>query len=86
MQRLLHHPGMHDPGRAIRLGCCFVAVQDEPSAVLQETEEVTEGLRQQILFAREYLKEVRIQDDQVIAATCTPPCTAPSGRGPADIA
>ena len=60
---------MHEAGRAIRPRCCFAAVQDEPSTVLQETEEITEGLRQQILFAREYLKEVRIQDDQVIAAT-----------------
>ena len=41
------------------------AVQDEATQVLQETEEITEGLKQQILFAREYLKDVKIQDDQV---------------------
>ena len=41
--------------------------QDEATLMLQEAEETTEGLRQQIIFAREYLKEIKIGKEQVHA-------------------
>ena len=41
-----------------------VCLQDETAAVMQETDEVTESLKQQILFAREYLKDVKITPEQ----------------------
>ncbi|KAL3159157.1 hypothetical protein ABBQ32_011145 [Trebouxia sp. C0010 RCD-2024] len=39
--------------------------QDDAYEVLQEAEDTTEGLRTQIIFAREFLKEVRMKPDQV---------------------
>lgn len=39
--------------------------QDEAAEVLKEAEDTTEGLKTQIIFAREFLKEVRMKADQV---------------------
>ena len=40
-------------------------VQNEPRQVVSDSEELTDGLRTQVLFAREYLKEVNISEKQV---------------------
>lgn len=39
--------------------------QDRPTDLLAQAEETTEGLRQQIIFAREYLKDTKISPEQV---------------------
>ncbi|KAL0027264.1 hypothetical protein WJX77_007839 [Trebouxia sp. C0004] len=39
--------------------------QDDAAEVLREAEDTTEGLKTQIIFAREFLKEVRMKADQV---------------------
>lgn len=39
--------------------------QDEAAEVLREAEDTTEGLKTQIIFAREFLREVRMKADQV---------------------
>ena len=48
-----------------------LVLQDEASAMLAEAEETTEGLRQQIIFAREYLKDVKIGPEQACDALCS---------------
>ena len=40
-------------------------VQNQPREVVSESEELTDGLRTQVLFAREYLKDVTISEKQV---------------------
>lgn len=53
--------------RLLRLWCCL---QDETALVMQETDDVTESLKQQILFAREYLKDVQLKPEQVQHVMC----------------
>lgn len=43
------------------------AWQDEAVAMVDEAEELTDALRTQVLFAREYLKSVSIGPKQVLA-------------------
>ena len=73
--RDLHH--VHAPSRAkhstVRLagflkGIDLCACQDEPTQMLAEAEETTEGLRQQIIFAREYLKDIKLGPQQACLA------------------
>ena len=40
-------------------------VQNEPRQVVSDSEELTDGLKTQVLFAREYLKDVNISEKQV---------------------
>lgn len=40
-------------------------LQNQPMAMVGESEELTDGLRTQVLFAREYLKDVTIGEKQV---------------------
>jgi magnesium chelatase subunit D len=40
-------------------------MQNEPTRVVSESEELTDALRTQVLFAREYLKEVKMGEKQV---------------------
>ena len=42
-----------------------VWVQNEPRQVVSDSEELTDGLKTQVLFAREYLKDVNISEKQV---------------------
>jgi Mg-chelatase subunit ChlI len=40
-------------------------MQNQPMTMVGESEELTDGLRTQVLFAREYLKDVNIGEKQV---------------------
>ena len=40
-------------------------MQNHPRQVVMDSEELTDGLRTQVLFAREYLKDVSISEKQV---------------------
>lgn len=42
-----------------------MVVQNQPRQVVMDSEELTDGLRTQVLFAREYLKDVSISEKQV---------------------
>lgn len=43
----------------------LLVVQNQPRQVVMDSEELTDGLRTQVLFAREYLKDVSISEKQV---------------------
>lgn len=50
--------------RGLTSDVCLV-LQNQPMTMVGESEELTDGLRTQVLFAREYLKDVTIGEKQV---------------------
>lgn len=58
-------------GSRSRVSLTGPVAQDEAVTMVEEAEELTDALRTQVLFAREYLKSVTIGPKQVTVASFT---------------
>lgn len=55
--------GLHNNIASPKVACVWL--QNAPRQVVTDSEELTDGLKTQVLFAREYLKNVSISEKQV---------------------